>query len=325
MDNQLVQTIRYRLQTRVRRVKSASHNIYCEQLRFLIGFLNENSLCSAILRKIEIESKIEREVVINAYKKGEGVDFSNEHDYTAACYWILSELANVKDNPHQAIHRAACFSDGGNHSGKLSEWVDAINDFLVEFLCDAIDEYIDSNQTFLYLLKKYKHRCEWFNRESVQKRSAGGERSLMLDAYSYLHDQGIDFHIEPTTASGKPDLVADQVDDRRVVLDGKLVSEEQEAYTVKQIVAKGFRQVYQYCSDYNEPIGYLLVYKNSGLILDIGSDIEQYPPAMLINGKTIHFLEVDIYKHEKTASARSKYKSVSITKDSIIETLDKDV
>jgi len=39
----------------------------------------------------------------------------------------------------------------------------------------------------------------------------------------YLHDQGIDFSIEPKSASGKPDLVTEQVGDNKVVADANVI------------------------------------------------------------------------------------------------------
>jgi hypothetical protein len=43
--------------------------------------------------------------------------------------------------------------------------------------------------------------------------------------YEFLHEQGIDFHMEPKSASGIADLVADQVGDDRVVADAKVFSD----------------------------------------------------------------------------------------------------
>ena len=78
-----------------------------------------------------------------------------------------------------------------------------------------VDEHLDDQQAILYFLRRYKHRCEWFHaerlRQAVRHDTHKGEKTLALDLYEYMHDQGIDFHIEPHSTSGIPDFVADQI------------------------------------------------------------------------------------------------------------------
>ena len=97
----------------------------------------------------------------------------------------------------------------------------------------------------LSLLKKYKHRCGWFHRSELlvkcQTKTRKGEESLAYDLYAYLHDQGIQFHIEPQSDSGRIDMISAQIGNDRLVAEAKIFSPSR-GQGVAYIV-KGFRQI----------------------------------------------------------------------------------
>ena len=148
-------------------------------------------------------------------------------------------------------------------SGNAHECLEKIRDVFLEPFYEYIDEHLDDQQAILYFLRRYKHRCEWFHadrlRQAVEDETQKGEKTLALDLYEYLHDQGIDFHIEPHSASGIPDFVADQVGKERVIADTKLFWPERSKG--KSYIISGFNQAYIYACDYNEPCAYLVIYK----------------------------------------------------------------
>ena len=65
----------------------------------------------------------------------------------------------------------------------------------------------DDRRTVLGLLLKYKHHVEWFRRDDLRAKleanTQKGEKILACDLYAYLHDQGLDFSIEPSSISGE--------------------------------------------------------------------------------------------------------------------------
>src|SRR5260370_28259485 len=138
-----------------------------------------------------------------------------------------------------------------------------MRELFLEPFYEYVDEHLDDNQAMLYFLRRYKHRCEWFHadrlREAVQKDTQKGERTLAFDLYENLHEQGIDFQIEPHSASGIADLVADQIGEDRVVADAKVFWPEKGKE--KPYLISGFHQAYTYARDYNEPCAYLVVFK----------------------------------------------------------------
>jgi len=131
-----------------------------------------------------------------------------------------------------------------------SESAEDFHDLLVEPLYEYIDEHLDDQRTLLHLLRRYKNKCEWFKREKLFKLwesdKQKGEQNLAQHLYEYLHDQGVNLSIEPSSASGEVDLVADQHGEDRLVADAKIVHGD----TGKHYLAKGMRQIYDYTRDY---------------------------------------------------------------------------
>src|SRR5439155_15059754 len=99
-------------------------------------------------------------------------------------------------------------------ASKLDEALETIREVFLEPLYEYVDESLDEERAMLALLFRYKHRCEWFHRarlwELTQTESRKTETPLALDLYSYLHDQGINFNIEPSSLTGEVDLIAAQ-------------------------------------------------------------------------------------------------------------------
>ena len=144
---------------------------------------------------------------------------------------------------------------------------------------------------------------------------------LAFDLYEYLHDQGIDFSIEPKSASGRPDLITEQVGDNKVVADAKVFWPERSKG--KPYIISGFNQVYTYLRDYNEPFGYLVIYKmcEDDLKFMLPPTTAMFP-SLSHNNKTIFFVVVDICEYEGTASKRGQLKVHEITAEDLIHSLE---
>ena len=200
-----------------------------------------------------------------------------------------------------------------------------MREVFLEPFYEYIDEHLDDQQAILYFLRRYKHRCEWFHadrlRQAVRDDTQRGEKTLALDLYEYLHDQGIDFHIEPHSTSGIPDFVADQVGKERVIADTKLFWPE--SSKGKSYIISGFNQAYIYACDYNEPCAYLVIYKmcHEGLNFLVPSTQSSFP-SLTVNNKTIFFVVVDIFEYETSASKRGPMKSVDITEKELVQSVE---
>jgi len=101
-----------------------------------------------------------------------------------------------------------------------------------------------------------------------------------------------------------------------LIADAKIFSPEKSkgcAYLIR-----AFHQIYRYCCDYNQPVGYLVIFNTSDELLRFDLSAEAEPmPRVLFNHKTIFFVVIDIFEHDKPASQRPKPK-VNILKESEI-------
>ena len=195
----------------------------------------------------------------------------------------------------------------------------------VEPLFDYIDEQIDDHRTTLALLRKYKHRVEWFFRNELRKRfeadTRKGEKILAMDLYAYLHDQGLDFSIEPSSISGEADLISAQTGTERLVADVKIFDPERSKGI--SYICSGFNQVYQYTKDYNAPFGFLVIFKTCREDLAVcarGQDSSV--PYFTHNNKTIFILVIDIFDYPESASKRGHLKSHELLEADLIRTIE---
>jgi hypothetical protein len=194
-------------------------------------------------------------------------------------------------------------------------------------LCQHLDERLDEQQAILGLLVRYKKRCEWFNRQELlktardeqarrgdEKKRSEVEKVLKEDLYRYLHDQGLEFAIEPPSDRGEIDLIVDQAGGDRKYLEGKVFDNENRN---ANYIVKGFGQLLHYLRQYNAARGYLLVYKTCEQQLVIeGAEQLGTVPFVRCEGKNVFILVVDIGEYGKPVSQRS-YQPVRITVDEL--------
>ncbi len=241
--------------------------------------------------------------------------YDTEYENAAACYFMLQKLVTLGD---QEIinHPLTIYAD--------------INQFKLTFLTtlhEFIDEQLSDKRVTLALLNRYKHKCEWFQRKNLFdlwiSNSKTGEKLLASHLYEFLYEQGLDFTIEPYSISGEVDLIFDQIGDERLIADAKIFDGDSRG---KRYISKGFRQVYQYLLDYNQPSGYLIIYNVCEKDLRFSLPYQlQFTPFTVHNHKTIFFVVVDLFSHNLSASKRGNLTSVEISEDDLIQILSQDL
>jgi G:T-mismatch repair DNA endonuclease (very short patch repair protein) len=205
--------------------------------------------------------------------------------------------------------------------------LDFFKGFFLEPFYEYLDEQIDDQRMILALLRRYKHKCEWFQREYLfrlwENDTAKGEKLLALHMYEYLHDQGLDFSIEPQSISGKADLIAAQNTDDPLIADAKVFNPEKSKGP--GYIAMGFNQIYIYTLDFNEPFGYLIIFKTHEADLKFALTSQSLStPFVVHNNKTIFILVIDIFHHEHSASKRGLLKSYEITEGDLIKIIEEE-
>jgi len=313
VNKELIQNLRYKLQKRTRRLNSLDFTVFHYGLKQYWGFLISQPVIESILEELSKKvSSVESEAAKILAR--EPIVFDTEIDNIAASYFILKSCV-ASDNKHMEVQVATVYDLGSKPDDEL----DLFRSLFLEPLYDYIDEQLDDQRAVLAVLKRYKHRSEWFHRnrlfEMWEANTQQGEKTLALDLYEYLFDQGVDFVIEPSSVSGEADFVGSQAGDDRLVADAKIFTMEKG----KSYLVNAFHQVYTYTRDYNESFGYLVIFKLCPEDLKFPcTDQEQSVPCITHNGKTIFILVIDIAQHELSASKRGGLKTIEITEAELI-------
>lgn len=325
MNTGVVQQLRYKLQKRVRKVNSAGFQTFHFSLKRFWKFLHNNEVFVGVLEQASTlvsAGKDDAERIM----KGEALQGENEDEEVCLAYWTIRSCveSDSEKSKEISIGRQYC------RASKHDECLEFFKDIFVEPLYEYLDEQLDDQRAILGLLRRYKHHCEWFRRndllsifadEKARSSESGkksrGEKQLALHLYEFLHTQGLSFSIEPASISGEADLVAAQDSDDPLIADVKVF--DPQSGKNKAYLINGFHQVYQYTLDYNEPFGYLVIFKTceEGLALSSGQQ-EQTTSFVTFNGKTIFFVVIDLFAHEKSASKRGKLKSYIITEQELV-------
>lgn len=192
-------------------------------------------------------------------------------------------------------------------------------DPLINYVYDQLNE----GSAVLYLLEKYKKRCEWFYKENLwnlyEKSGGTQEKVLDHDLRKFLFDQGIDYPFAtPSSPSGEADVIGLLHTDDPLVLEVKIFDRKKN-YGKDRII-DGFRQIVSYSNDYNKPIGYLLVFNMDVAEVDIVTkqNDNRWPSRVVLAGKTYFIIFVNIPPlNTETASKRGKIDKVVLREEEL--------
>lgn len=206
-----------------------------------------------------------------------------------------------------------------------NEAIDIFIEECIKPITKYIEEQIADTSTILNIFLRYKHRSEWFHRDYLydlwKNNTNKGEKNLALNLYEYLFDQGVEFTIEPSSASGEPDMVSSQSGKNCFVADAKIFKEAKD----KNYLAKGLSQIYTYTKDYNQPFGYLVVYKTCESDLELSLSGKTITiPFIQHNNKTIYIITIDIHRYKNSASKRETIKPIRISEKDLIQSLEEE-
>lgn len=323
MNSEYVQNLRYKLQKRYRRLNSADHTTFHFALKQFWGFLKSYPMVAGILEDMErryAPGEAEAERIVN---HREGLLFEDETENAGTSYFVIKKCVE-SDDQMKEIGIGTLYSS----QGEYNELVDVFRSIFAEPFYEYIDEQLDDQRAILALLRRYKQKCEWFQRDKLfqlwQSDTIRGEKLLSLQLYEYLHDQGMDILIEPASVSGEVDLIAAQKTEDPLIADAKIFNPDKGKG--KDYIARGFNQIYLYTLDYNEPFGYLIIFKTCEEDLRFAlANKTQSTPFVMHNNKTVFLVTVDICPHETSASKRGLLKTVEITEQDLIRVVESKV
>ncbi len=316
MDSQYLQKQRFQLQKRVRRLNSCNVNVFHSGLVQFWNFLQSHVLFKAVLEKLAAEAP-DHSDAIQKLNQGQYDLFAQEIEALHFAYRLIEHCAGLPleiDNraTQPEVNFAFCLG-ASNAQEALEQFRDSFLDPVYEYL----DESLDQTGATLSLLVKYRQRVEWFFRSEVASSATNGERKLAPHLYAYLHDQGLDFSIEPQGPSGIPDLVS-----RELVMDVKLFDGFSRAVSY---VASGVHQVHTYLRDFEQVTGYLVIYKTCPDALHFAfASPDRHFPMLQVGGKIIFLVVIDICDHDASASKRGTLKEFNVDEATLIKQLEID-
>ncbi len=313
MDSAYLQRIRFQLQKRVRRLNSCPHFLFHSSLVQFWNYLQSQSLTYGILARLETQAKPYTDEIAAITTKHEIEEFTTESEQSAFVYRVVQYCAQQPLVTHMGPEVEIGLAISNDR--KPDEALNHFREIFLEPLYEYMDDALDQQGAVLSLLLKYKRKVEWFEREALSQLAAGDERKLAKHLYAYLFDQGLDFHIEPQSASGEADLVAPEL-----VLDAKVFDGTRRGV---QYLASGVHQVHTYTRDFNQEVGYLVVYKICPETIDFAfSSSGQHAPYVTVSGKTIYIFIVDICEYEKSASKRGAMKVHTVEQGFLVRTVE---
>lgn len=325
MEDQLLNQLAQTLNRHKNFVERAKYN---QTLHFanrrLMGFVRGNLILNGIVEELEgqvadLEAVKSSAAILVA---GNGApDFDDEISFVLCSFYVL-ELCGSADI-------GAEIQAGKARSLNPSVHSDCLETFFLEYVQPFIAYIVDKLSNSQYILSnlvRFKQKTEWFDRVEVQRQIAaisGRTRNDMIEnllnnmIYRYLHDKGVEFYIEPSSAQsrGRVDLIGAQGSSPQLLLDGKYLDN---STSLRGYVIAAFNQVYNYTQQHNRPTGYIVLFKN--LEQEIRFDftgIGQGINYVVFNNKRIFFIVIDITSHERSTSQRGRAQVIEITENDL--------
>jgi hypothetical protein len=313
---QITNNLRYLLKKRIDKFNTRKNEKFFTHLTYFWQFIDSQPTYLGIIESLitkypDLDQDIERIL------RGEAL-VGNSEEYSAAMgYAILRKLSDQDIFDSKFSQIAQSYFDYSNEDNYPAR----IRDIFLMPLHDYLDEQLDNPRIVLNLLTRYKQRCEWFYRDNlielIRSNTRKSEKLLALNLYSYLHDQGLDFTIEPSSIYGEIDLIASQGTDDPLLADAKIFDANGRG---KSYIHKAFNQIYTYTQQFNEPFGYLIIFKvvENDLCFSLSNNSSRVP-AINFNNKTIFFIVIDIFEYPKPVSQRNPLKVITISEEDLIK------
>lgn len=314
-----MKNLRVRLQERRDAVLRADYNYLESHLKTFLSFISSKPPLIAITEKLKKElSAQEKNEIMKLLDDphGEQIELSSDENKRAAhllqmAFFLTDEkYLGSADQKLSTLFGYEYIQDSCNH----------YTEHLFNPLYYYYDEKLDDSDVLLYLFFKYKRLCEWFKRGKLYKavEENPGKRESLLDSNlrEFLFKEGVDFPFsKPETPKGKADVVIN-IEERPLPIEIKLFDDQ--SYK-KDYLRKGFTQALHYANDYNQSIGYLIVFNLSNKLLQFGNNsTENYFPYIEIQNKAIFIIPIDLHPILVSASQDKNLEIVNIDEKDLI-------
>ena len=295
--------LKNRLRDRIPKLRLAGSGRYSHECRYFMEFLQSDKYIKCLLAELDASASVD------FFKWWFGNDVPNpswpktEEGRAKVCHGILNNCVK-QDSDRGYFYWGRKLGRHTNGELHFGQFTDGIIKPLVDYLSDRIDD----GGNVLYLLIRFKMKCEWFHQKELYDKysdcTSRGESILVSALRESLFGWGIDFPFSrPESPSGKADVVAWLGTNDPLVLEAKVFNpnRSQRIWNLQQ----GFHQVFSYAHNYNESVGYLVIFNchENELVIAPDSETEpEYPHRIEFGGKTFFVVVINLNPDRKPAS-----------------------
>ena len=308
-----LQNFRVQLQERRNRLHRCGYETYDAELRYFFQFLDSNTYTRSLMALLDTSNSIDFGQWAEEHATSRSVEFPmSEEGRAKVCHGILKRL----NGNGEWLRWCRLFSSETKYDAMFRDLTESVVDPFVNFLHDQIDE----SGNVLYVIERFKLKAEWFGRRALYdiylEDTSRGEARLDLELRAALFDGGIDYPFsQPSSPSGKADIVALLGSNDPLVLEVKVFDPSKSRGT--NHLRQGFHQVLRYANDYNQSLGYLVIFNSSENQLVISheeSPETEFPLRVSYAGKTLFLITIDIHPDIDSASKEkpSNRRAVSV-------------
>lgn len=307
------------LQVKKNRVLSSTSTSVTSELVIFFEFVNKNSILAHAIDELR-NNLPSFDEWFSRMTDRHGIVWPNtESERLKLCLVFLERTINETKETNEPWNIGLRVSPN-----KTRNLTDLSTFFLEQFfmpLYEYLDSKIEEQSVVLHTLQRFKFKSEWFKKESLfmkykeKKKERKGEEFLDLRLREYLFDQGIDYPFsQAESPSGRADVLSQLETNDPLVLEVKIFDPEM-GYD-KPYIKQGLVQCVKYCNDFNKDVGYLVVFNPSKADLRFKINENENPARVLVDGKKIFLISVDILPERLSASKKSD--TVEIKEDDLL-------
>ena len=206
-------------------------------------------------------------------------------------------------------------------SGPDDVWHD-LAERILRPLFDYLSERVGEESSILYVLERYVHLVEWFDRKDLHEQAMQDSRKAeeVYDTHlrRFLFAEGINMPFsQARSASGESDVLTELDTDDPFVGEVKIFDSSRG----KRHLASGVHQAISYASDYGKQVAYLVIINLSGRPLSLPSDgdAKLWPPRITVASTLVYLIAARALPPAASASKLGKPAPVTITRDDLVD------
>jgi hypothetical protein len=321
------QDLQVSIHERLRRLLAANHEDASHEIRLVTEWIDRQPVLRAILAEAgRVEPGLDPQALVAALTDGSRTFRwpSQTEDGRAFLIWqLMRRIAADDGNPAVADRVVITYGMAVRSNSHFRDMWRDLAGRILRPLFDYLSEHVGQESSMLYILERYVHLVEWFDRKDLYDQAMRDSRKAeeIYDAHlrRFLFAEGIEMPFsQAKSASGESDVLTELDTNDPFVGEVKLFDSDNRG---KRHLASGVHQAISYASDYGKQIAYLVIINLSGRPLSLPSDDDPklWPPRITIAGTRVYLITVRALPPVATASKLGKPVPVTITRDDLVD------